>query len=61
MVKRFIQTYKIDYNKTFTFIIKLQSYKVIWAYATFLDQVVKMINVATAFLYREVEEKIYVI
>lgn len=37
MVKRFIQTYKIDYNKTFTFIIKLQSYKVIWAYATFLD------------------------
>ena len=61
VVKGFTQTYGIDYNETFASVVKPQSYKAIFAYAAALDWAVEMMDVATAFLYGEVEEEIYVI
>ena len=49
----------IDYNKTFTSVVKPISYKALFALAAALDWDLEQMDVKTAFLYGAVEEEIY--
>src|SRR6266536_1387404 len=49
----------IDYTETFAIVVKPMSYKLIFAIAAVLDWEIDQMDVKTAFLYREVEETVY--
>ena len=60
VVKRFQQQEGIDYHPTFASLVKPISYKSIFAIAAARDSEIEQMNVQTAFLYRDIEEEIYV-
>lgn len=60
VVKGFLQKEGIDYNETFALVVKLMSYKALFAIAAALDLELHQMDVKTAFLYGLVEEDIYV-
>ena len=49
----------MDYNKTFATIIKLISYKALFALAALKDLKIKQIDIKIAFLYSSINEEIY--
>ena len=61
VVKKNSQTLGIDYNETFASFVKLQRYETTFALAAPRDWDLEQMDVSTDFLYREVEEDIYVI
>lgn len=61
VVKGYIQTQGIDYNKTFAFVMKPQSYKTVFALAAAQGWELEQMDISTAFFYGEVEEDICVI
>ena len=60
VIRGFEQQKGRDYYDTFVLVIKLISYKAIFALIAILNWDVKQINVKTAFLYDNVQETIYV-
>jgi hypothetical protein len=60
VVKGFEQQFGVDYNKTFVSVVKLISYKVLFAIAASLDLEIEQIDIKTAFLYSSIEDKIYI-
>ena len=61
VVGGFEQREGIDYREIFASVVKPMSYKAIFAIAAAQDWVLEQMDVKTAFLYRDVEEDIYVI
>ncbi|KAF4458829.1 Gag-Pol poly [Fusarium albosuccineum] len=59
VVRGFEQCEGISYHETFAFVVKPMSYKAIFAIAAALDVEIEQIDVKTAFLYRDVDEEIY--
>ena len=59
VVQGFEQEKGIDYNETFTSVVKLMSYKAIFAFCAACNHEIKLIDTKTAFLYRYIDEKIY--
>ena len=60
VIRDFEQQENRDYHDTFVSVIKLMSYKAIFALTATLNWNVKQINVKIAFLYDNVQETIYV-
>ena len=60
VVRGFEQQEGIDYNETFASVVKPMSYKAMFAIAAALDLEIHQIDVKTAFLYRDIDEEIYV-
>ena len=58
-MKDFRQCYEVDYFEIYTVVIKSMSYKIILALATHYDFVVHQMNVKSAFLNAELDEKLY--
>ncbi|GJW11605.1 putative ribonuclease H-like domain-containing protein [Tanacetum coccineum] len=50
----------IDYDKVFALIARIEAIRLFLAYASFKDFVVYQIDVKSAFLYRKIEEEVYV-
>ncbi|GJW80209.1 putative ribonuclease H-like domain-containing protein, partial [Tanacetum coccineum] len=50
----------IDYDKVFAPVAKIEAIRLFLAYASFKDFVVYQIDVKSAFLYRKIEEEVYV-
>ena len=59
MIKDFRQWYGVDYFKIFAAVAKSMSYKIIFALAAHYDLIVHQMNVKSAFLNDELDEKIY--
>ena len=59
-MKRFQQKEGIDYIKTFVFIVKPISYKIIFAIIATKNWKVYQMDIKTAFLYKLIEREIYV-
>jgi len=59
MARGFTQTYKVNYNKTFTPIAKFTSIHCILALVALEDMEVHQMDVKTAFFNGELEEEIY--
>jgi hypothetical protein len=59
-VKGYKQQEGLDYNKTFAAVVKLISYKALFAIVAALDLEIKQINVKTAFLYSVIKKTIFV-
>ena len=59
VVRGFEQKEGIDYNKTFTSVVKPINYKAIFAVAAALGLLMEQIHIKTAFLYGNMEEEIY--
>ena len=59
MVKGYKQQQRIDYADTFTSIVKPMSYKALFAITTSLNLEIEQIDVKTAFLYRTLDEEIF--
>ena len=59
-VRDFEQKKDFDYHETFSIVIKLINYKVIFAIVVANDWEIKQMNVKIAFLYKNIDEKIYV-
>jgi len=55
VVKGYEQQFDIDYDQIFVSVIKLQTYKTLFALATHYDLEVNQINVTTAFLYDSID------
>ena len=60
MVRGFKQQEGVDYNETFTLVVKPISYKMIFAITAALDLKIEQMDVKTAFLYRAINKEIYV-
>ena len=60
IIRDFEQWENFNYNKTFVAVIKLMNYKIIFAIIAANDWDLKQINVIIVFLYKNIEEKIYV-
>ena len=59
-VRDFEQKKDLDYHKTFSVVIKLMSYKVIFVIAAANDWKIEQMNVKIAFLYENIDEEVYV-
>jgi len=60
VVRGFKQQEGVDYNETFTLVVKPISYKMIFAITAALDLKIEQMDVKTAFLYRAINKEIYV-
>ena len=60
VVRGFKQREGLDYNETFATIVKPISYKALFALAAAYDLEIKQIDIKTAFLYGDINKKIYV-
>ena len=60
VVRGFEQREGLDYNKTFASVVKPMSYKAMFTIAAAIDWDLEQMDVKTAFLYRDVEEEIFV-
>lgn len=60
VVRGFEQTAGTNYNDTFASVVKPMSYKTLFAFAAALDYEIEQMDVATAFLYGEVKESVFV-
>jgi len=60
VVKGYTQQFDIDYDQTFVSVIKLQTYKTLFALTAHYDLEVNQMNVTTAFLYGFINQVIYV-
>lgn len=59
VVKRFGQTYGIEYQETFTSVAKLNTIKVLFFVAVNLEQPLFQLDVKNSFLNEELEEEVY--
>ncbi len=59
-MRDFQQREGIDYSETFASVVKPMSYKAIFSLAATKNWEVHQMDVKTAFLYRLIEEKVYV-
>ena len=60
VARGFEQMEGIDYNETFASVVKLMSYKALFAIAAVLDLDLEQMDVKTAFLYGNIDEEVYV-
>ena len=60
VVKGYEQQFDIDYDQTFVSVVKLQTYKTLFALAAHYDLEVNQMDVATAFLYGPIDQVVYV-
>jgi len=59
VAKGFTQTFRIDYNETFAFVIEFVSIRCILALATVEDMEIHQMDVKATFLNGDFEEEIY--
>ena len=59
VVKGFTQVQRIDYEETFSPVLRYESIRYILAHTALLDWEIKAMDVKMAFLYRELKEEIY--
>ena len=59
VVKGFTQVQGIDYEETFSPVLRYESILYILAHAALPDWEIEAMDVKTAFLYRELKEEIY--
>ncbi|GKA97460.1 retrovirus-related pol polyprotein from transposon TNT 1-94 [Tanacetum coccineum] len=50
----------IDYDEVFSLVVRIKAIRLFLAYASFKDFVLYQMDVKTAFLYRKIEEEVYV-
>lgn len=60
MVRGFKKREGIDYAKTFASVVKLMSYKAIFALACTNNWEIYQINIKTAFLYELIKSEVYI-
>ena len=56
----YMQRENINFKKTFVFVVKFMSYKIIFIIIIVFDLKLNQINIKIAFLYNNVKEIIYV-
>jgi hypothetical protein len=59
VIQGFKQQKGLDYNKTFALVVKLISYKLLFALTAAYNLKIEQIDVKTAFLYSEINVDIY--
>lgn len=59
MVKRFTQSYIVDYQKIYTLVAKVNTIKILLSYAANLDWNLHKFDVKNTFLHRNLEEQVY--
>ena len=59
VAKGFTQVQGIDYEETFSLVLRYESIQYILAHVALLDWEIEAMDVKTAFLYRELKEEIY--
>lgn len=60
VVRGFTQEEGIDYKETFASVVKLMSYKALFAIGAALDLEIEQMDVKTVFLYGNIDHEIYV-
>ena len=60
VARGFMQQYGIDYEETFAPVVKFASIQIILAIAAVEDLKIHQIDIKTAFLYSDINEKIYI-
>ena len=61
VAKDFIQIKNIDFHKTFVFIFKFKSLRLLFVYAILYDFFIKQININNVYFNNDLDEKIYMI
>ena len=60
MIKEFKQHYNINYNEIYVFIVKLTTYKVIFAIAVYYNYYLKQMNIKMIFFNEILKEKVFI-
>jgi len=60
VVKGYKQQFDIDYDQIFVSVVKLQTYKTLFALTAHYDLEVNQMNITTAFLYGSIDQVIYI-
>lgn len=60
MVKGYLQQFGVDFDQTFAAVVKPMAFRVLFAIAAFYDLNINHINVKTAFLYRAIDQLLFV-
>ncbi|GJZ92543.1 retrovirus-related pol polyprotein from transposon TNT 1-94 [Tanacetum coccineum] len=56
----FIQEERIDYDETFTLVVRMESIRIFIAFATYMNFIVFQMNIKSTFLNRKLKEEVYV-
>ena len=59
IAKGYTQTYGIDYQDTFSPVVKLNTVRVLLSFAANLDQPLHQFDIKNAFLYGDLEKEVY--
>ena len=55
VIKGYLQQYGVDYNQTFTVVVKPIAFKALFTITAYHDFEIKQIDIKTAFLYRPID------
>ena len=61
VIKNFTQIKKIDFHKTFVFILKFESLRLLFVYTILYNFIVKQINMNNVYFNNDLNKKIYII
>lgn len=60
VVKGYLQQFGVDFDQTFAAVVKPMAFRVLFAIAAFYDLDIDQMDVKTAFLYRDIDQLLYV-
>lgn len=60
VVKGYLQQFGVDFDQTFAAVVKPMAFRVLFAIAAFYDLEIDQMDVKTAFLYRDIDQLLYV-
>ena len=60
VVKGYLQQFGVDFDQTFAAVVKPMAFRVLFAIPAFLDLDIDQMDVKTAFLYRLIDQLVYV-
>lgn len=60
MVKGYLQQFGVDFDQTFAAVVKPMTFRVLFAIAAFYDLEINQMDVKTAFLYRAIDQLLFV-
>jgi hypothetical protein len=61
VVKGYLQQYSVDYDQTFTIVVKPIAFKALFVIAAYYNLKIEQMDIKTAFLYGPIDQELYIV